>query len=340
MITLSVLRPPSKFAKEERIREILYEDFLSWARSDPIRKLFCLFRIIPSMDDLCRLYKGKDFLFSLQQQIAMVWDFRKMQREATSSDGEAARWLLKNTEFTEAHRNEIMAAAEGLGLVNETDSIFDEVDYILPLGGARMSNLYRPMLARRTADKISVKEGIVALSTYRPIAESEKEGYIDTYAHEALTEFDAMSKGMIKAFDVAEKYHDEKKQNENMNLASNVREYEETYNGSPLYVIAAPSSDENRRANSADCFDYFFRSFDVKKGSKILNCTSQIYVPYQQVRALKYAIKHDVEFDTIGYSDNSNTKVTFGPVNYLQEIKGTIDAMCDFVKEFKDYIDE
>ena len=28
-----------------------------------------------------------------------------------------------------------------------------------------------------------------------------------------------------------------------------------------------------------------------------------------------------------------------GPVNYLQEIKGTIDAMYDFIKEFKDYID-
>ncbi|MCR4755825.1 MAG: hypothetical protein K5868_09930 [Lachnospiraceae bacterium] len=263
-----------------------------------------------------------------------------MQREATTSEGEAARWLLKNTEFVEAHRNEIMRAAEQLGLVSESDSVFDEVDYILPLGGARMSNLYRPQLARRMVDKIKVKKGVVALSTYRPIAESERAGYVDTYAPGAATEFDTMSMGMTKAFDIGNEFHDEKNQNENINLASNIRKYKENYKDCSLYTIAAPSSDGNRRANSADCFEYFFKHFNVEKGSRILNCTSQIYVPYQQVRALKYAIKYDVEIDTVGYADKSVDKVTFEPVNYLQEIKGTIDAMCDFINEFGEYLGE
>lgn len=282
----------------------------------------------------------KDYIYRLRERVSLLWDFRQSQKKATTSEGEAARWLLKNNEFIELHKDEIMDCVRQLGLVDEADTVFSEVNYVLPLGGARMSNLYRPQLARRMMDRIKVTDGIVALSTLRPISDSEREGYMDTYAPYAETEFDAMSKGMISAFGIKEEYNDDWHDDSNRNLSMNVRQYVEKYNGCSLYATAAPSSDPDRRANSADCFEFFFKHFDVEPGAKLLNCTSQIYVPYQQVRALKYAIKYDVEFDTVGYSDDTTANVTFKPVNYLQEIKGTIDAMCDFVEEYGAEINE
>lgn len=86
---------------------------------------------------------------------------------------------------------------------------------------------------------------------------------------------------------------------------------------------------------------YFFEKFAIPPHAKIINCTSQIYCTYQQVRALSFAIKYDVEFDTIGFpfsqnnaSSSATSRQLSEPVNYLQEIKGTIDAMNDFVDEF------
>lgn len=323
----------------ERGKQIAYikEQFIKWLRSEAMRALIYLFDDHISDADCIAGENDVEFIFSLRSNISPIWDFRRMQKEATTSDGEAARWLLKNTEFVEEHRKEIMSAAELLGLVLESDSVFDKVDYILPLGGARMSNLYRPQLARKMAEKIDVKSGIVALSTCRPISESERDGYVDTYAPNAETEFDAISRGMVETFDLDGEYSDIIVQKANPYLTSNVRQYRQKYKNCPLYTVAAPSTDGQRRANSADCFEFFFNHFNVEKGAKILNCTSQIYVPYQQVRALKYAIKYDVEFDTVGYADKSVNKVSFEPVNYLQEIKGTIDAMCAFINEFSDY---
>lgn len=337
MFNIRILCPPMELNRIKIIKEIVNSEFLKWCSSDALQELCGLF-----VSDAGFLYVPNDIrsIYEIQKAMAPIWDYRKMQRKATTSEGEAARWLLENNEFIELHKDEIMDCVRQLGLVDEADTVFSEVNYVLPLGGARMSNLYRPQLAKRMVDRIKVLDGVVALSTFRPISDSERDEYIDTYAPCAETEFDAMSKGMICAFGIKEDYNDDWHDDSNRNLAENVRQYAEKYNGCHLYATAAPSSNPARRANSADCFEFFFKYFDIEPGAKLLNCTSQIYVPYQQVRALKYAIKYDVEFDTVGYSDNSKTKVTFEPVNYLQEIKGTIDAMCDFINEFKDYIDE
>ena len=196
-------------------------------------------------------------------------------------------------------------------------------------------------LARDTVDCIRGKTTVVALSGMRPISESERIGYVDTYAPDAITEFDAISAGMHIAFHLNEGYADEIINSPNPNFCATIRHFNEKFSGTELYAVAAPSTVATRRANSADCFMYFFEKFAIPPHAKIINCTSQIYCTYQQVRALSFAIKYDVEFDTIGFpfsqnnaSSSATSRQLSEPVNYLQEIKGTIDAMNDFVDEF------
>lgn len=239
----------------------------------------------------------------------------------------------------------IIACARTLGLIGNRETALKHIDYILPLGGARMSNLRRPQLAKKIIDEKNLSSiKVVALSGMRPLAESEMSGYIDTYAPVAKFEFDAISRGIELAFELKDDYNEDKYEAKNPNASYVIRQYSQNYKEDCiLYSIAAPSTQpEIRRANSADCFDFFFNRFQIKAGTTLLNCTSQIYTTYQQVRALFWTVHHNVIFDTVGFPfalNNPGTELNKNqlskPVNYLQEIKGTIDAMWDFVKEFR-----
>lgn len=265
-----------------------------------------------------------------------VWDYRAKQAAARTAEGEAARWLLENDALIAAHEDLIYAAARRLGMIGITRTLYADADYVLPLGGARLANLRRCEGARDTVRQLRSPAAVVALTGMRPINASERAGYVDTYAPEAVTEFDAVCAGMRIAFGIGDRYEDTVTESENPNLSSTVRRFAQRCDGSDLYAIAAPSSDPGRRANSADCFHFFFRQFAVPAHAKLVSCTSQIYCPYQQVRALAFAMEYGVQMDTIGFPfpPDPDGKPWSEPVQYLQEIKGTIDAMNDFVTRF------
>lgn len=328
--------PPSKLTKDERISYI-YKDLERWIRSEALNRLVCLYN--------CGVHPPKllpftEYIFWLKDFASKRWDYRKMQKNTTTKEGEAARWLLQNDTFAEEHKDEIYEAATTLGLIGVSIPLINNPDYILPLGGARMSNLRRAELARQTIDEYNLKTKVVALSTYRPIADSERTS-IDSYAKGAQFEFDAIISGMDSAFEMKGAYSINNRIFENTNDNYGICTFDNEYKGSKLYALAAPSTLPNvRRANSADCFELLFKEFDIQEGSCLINCTSQIYCTYQHVRALSLAIKYNVVFDTIGFpfylNENKVSKESrlSKPVNYLQEIKGTVDAICDFIQEF------
>lgn len=324
--TRRILCPKVGMTKQERIDAVLIE-FDRWVRREAMLELIRAFG-----GDPFQLNQGSavDALRYLKS-FAVVWDYRKKQSFAATKEGEAARWLLKADESTVGKETLVYHAAEELGLIGTERTVFETADYVLPLGGARLSNLYRCQAARSVVDQLKGQTKVVALSGMRPISETEREGYVDTYAPRANTEFDAISAGMCCAFGISDCYEDLVEPNKNPNLCATVRHFSETYRGSALYALAAPSSVPERRANSADCFHDFFRRFSVPEGAKLINCTSQIYCTYQHVRALAFAIEYGVEFDTIGFHGDGALSQ---PVNYLQEIKSTIDAMNDFADQF------
>ena len=336
MNTLKIICPDSYLSFQERISQII-DSFGQWITSDSFIELLQLFGA-NYPDNATNIDKIK----WLKNDFIDIWDYRKKQREALTKEGEAARWLLTNDSLLSENSTIIYNAATKLGLIGIDTSIFTAPDYILPLGGARMSNLRRCELAQKESLKFNNTATVVALSGMRPLSETEYKGYIDTYAPQALTEYDAICCGMKKAFDIICNYDEEKYENSNINLSYAIRSFTDTDNKpTNLYALAAPSTDPTRRSNSADCFKFFFEKFNIKEHSKIINCTSQIYCTYQQVRSLFFALDYNVEFDTIGFpyvlnnvSTTQNDQQLAEPVNYLQEIKATVDAMYDFIMKY------
>ena len=331
-----IICPDARLPREERIACVVKE-FDKWI-SDPYF-VELVQRFGGTMDASA---PATDKIKWLKEDFVDIWDYRKRQKSALTKEGEAARWLLKNNEQVEAQKEFIYRTAERLGLIGTDTSVFACPDYYLPLGGARMSNLRRCEIAKNETERIRKPVSVVALAGMRPISESERNGYIDTYAPDAVTEYDAIIEGMKHAFAPLKQVKEQHVENENPNLSYDIREFENADRQElKFYTVAAPSTVPERRANSADCFKFFFETFDIPQYAKLVNCTSQIYCTYQQVRALFFAIDYGVEFDTIGFpfilnnvTIDENSHQLSEPVNYLQEMKATIDAMYDFVNQY------
>lgn len=324
--------PAAELPRSDRLAAIL-QTFEGWITDDAFTALMEAFGGDPTIlrgDTPAKLRRLQTF--------TPVWDYRKRQTAATTREGEAARWLLQNDDAAQRHHHLIIQASQRLGLIGTDTPLRDEADFLLPLGGARMANLRRCELARQTRDSLRRQPPVAALSGMRPLSDTERRGYIDTYAPAAATEFDAITRGMALAFGVPEDYRDTHYPGPPPHGSGVIRSFQQ---GGGLFALAAPSADPARRADSADCFRFFFRQFPLPEHAALVNCTSQLYCTYQQVRSLAFAVEEGVFMDTIGfpYTLNEAHPAPDAPqynqaVNYLQEIKATVDAMNDFLRQF------
>lgn len=329
--------PLSTKSKEDRIKDI-FSQINQWIQSRPFKEMVDLFSttdIICGEENLTvRLNKLADF--------SNVWDYRKIQQhKVTTQQNEAARWLLHDDKFVSKHSAIILNAANELGLVNVVNPLYDQYDYILILGGARFSNLHRCEMAAKVIRDNGIKNcKVISLGAMRPISDTERTA-TDTYAPGAETEFDTLHAGMKKTFYQGKdiKFFDEKYADRNSNLSWCIREYQCSDDDNVYYLVAAPSSDYSRRANSADAYEFFFERFQPECGSRILLCTSSIYIPYQHIRFFEYDINYNVVSDMVGVDSSITQDISLSkPVNYLQELRSAILAMESFVNNFQKFI--
>lgn len=292
-----------------------------WIHSE---ELYTLIKVFGGENLLSTEDTLPDFIDKLNQFVEQ-WDFRKKQVQG----GE--RWGIYNEEIISQHEQLILKCAEGLGMVSVIEPQIVP-DYILPLGGARMTNLNRPKMAKYIIDQYNWHNKIiVALSGNRAISSSEKL-YINTYAPIAKSEYDAINMGLENTFNI-KKYSEIKVDNANSNLIAYNRTYLEEYKECKIYSLAAPSENATKRANSLDTFNYFMKTFHIEPYAKLLLVTSSIYVPYQLMKFIPIAMQYNIEVDIIG-SDVIGG-VPQRAVNYLQEIKSTINAIWEYFLESK-----
>jgi hypothetical protein len=266
-------------------------------------------------------------------EFSRCWDFRNIQKNAEDiKTGEKARWLVKEEVLSEPQTAATMKAATKMGLVDSTQSVNKQYDSILVLGGARMSCLYRMKYARELCEShgVNAKE-IVGLTGMRPISETERSA-TDTYAPKANTEFDLMCAAAQKTFDMLEIGQLEKGLSDNLNNAWAVMRYGEEI---PITVLAAPSSEPmKRRANTADTFSFWMKHHRDNTGKRLLLITSQIYVPYQQLEAVRIlGFPHGCSIETVGFPRewSVNLQGAQTAVNYLQEIRSALLSMKKIV---------
>lgn len=313
--------PSCHFSKQERIVGLLknIENFVD-------SKAFI---------NLVELFDGKingnslaDKLKSLSEFVS-VWDYRK---KLASNNQINERWNIADDEFVKKNAMVIIECSRALCLVNGSLPT-ERPNYILPLGGARCSNLDRPLYAKKIIDQFGYSGiKVVALSGFRKINEKERCS-VDEYALGAETEFDAINCGLERAFGLKNDYREQTCDNENLHLRSCVRKYFKTYNECDIYSVSAPSTSAERRANSRDTFEFFVNQFKIGEGEKLLLVTSQIYVPYQLLKFADLAIEGCFDVECVGYTMDVNAKRSH-PSNYLQEIKGTINTMCELYRKY------
>jgi len=276
------------------------------------------------------------------------WDFRRMARErGVPTDDKlrqgfgAARWLTAATHLSEDAEARILEDARHLGLVHAQDPIQSSYNYILVLGGARLSCKLRPMRAVEVIRAGIRVNAVALLGAARPVVDSERDA-TDTYAPRAVDEFDLIVAGAQQAFGFDERTFDEERYDHpsNSNLGWVVRHFKASFEGLPLRVLAmaAPSSDPlRRRANSADTLVFFLDWEKVPPNSKLLLITSQIYVPYVQLEALRtIAVPRQLLVETIGFPGDRMREIQglSSTNHYLQEIRSTIQAARRFCQAY------
>ena len=108
--------------------------------------------------------------------------------------------------------------------------------------------------------------------------------------------------------------------------------------GTPIVLLAAPSAEpEKCRANTSDTFDFFVDQLQVRNGSNILLVTSQIYVPYQQLEAVRMlGIPYNHSLETIGFPNEWSVGLQGlqKPENYLQEMRSVLQSAGRLLVEY------
>ena len=310
--------------RKEELRRLV----AGWLDTSSLKELLTCFGIAPSGTGQNRSNSScfalpREVLSSYIEQLweaVQIWDFR----------GGAERWNIK-TDDPRIEENKVLIerALWDLGFMDVTDSVIDDPDYILPLGGARMTNYDTPEKARSLIESMDLSGVTVAgLSTERSAAERDKP-YYEQYAFADATEFEAMCCGMKKVFDLTGGYTGSRLSDENPYLCSEKRIFDQRFRDGTVAVLSAPSSEpEKRRANTIDTFLYFLEEFDVEEGSEIIFTTNSVYVPFQLMKLMNVALERNIRIDCVGV----RVKDHIPPgkhARYLQEIKATIDAIYD-----------
>ena len=314
--------------------EHIYASIDKWLRSPALSALVKNFGSEPP------IYFNTTNLGTWLLDFSERWDFRKLQKEATAKDtGEASRWLVNDSSLTETQRDIIEDSSRELGLIGIEAPSKNTYDFLWVLGGARLSNLLRPRLAAQLVTERALDCGTVALlASGRPISLTERNA-TNTYAPNAKTEFDLINRGAELEFNIPSSFIEERSDDAaNTNKSWIIRRYNKIGNLPPIMSMCAPSSEpEKRRANSADTYEFFFQHVEVPTGSSFLLITSQIYVPYQQLEAIRtIALKHNVVVETVGFplDWSGDLQGMLGAVNYLQEIRSTIQSANRFFNMF------
>lgn len=317
--------PDCNLEKEERITKF-FDHLERWMHSDALLALIELFggnvQVLKAKEDF------KSYLEWILE-FSEVWNYRKTPEKSIE------RMFLEDSEFMIKHKDVIIDKVKELGLIGKValEDVYN-VRYVLPLGGARYTCLHRPLMSKKMIEKYQLKNAtVVGVTGIRPLNEGEIE-IARTYSKTALNEYELMCAGIEKTFGVDE-YREKEEENENIFLKTFLRKYENK-DEKGIFVLAAPSSDPKRRANTVDTYSFFFENFPCEKGDKIVLVTSQIYVGVQLLQFMPFAIEKELNVEIVGVDDEISGNGLSKPVNYLQELRGTIDLIDQLYRKYRE----
>ena len=292
-----------------------------WVESDALRQLVGAFDERWPDGDLAERLEG------LADIARRRWDFRA---------GRERNFVVAEADI-DVVRPLVREAAEALGLVRATLPTRPTYTHLLILGGLVRACILRPWyVARLLDDGVSCTDRVSALGAFRVLAGNELDLLRSLDLADTSNEFEAMDAGVRLAFDLDQPCEERFDLVEGApNMSAALRRYAGV-GGPEVLVIAAPSADPARRANTADTYRYWAEKVvDLRPGDSVLLVTSAIYVPYQHANAIRMlglpfgAAVETVGVDTAGEGVPDALRQEFLAENYLQEVGSAINGMCE-----------
>jgi len=257
------------------------------------------------------------------------WPSGSLEQKAEALHDFSARWDFRggverleiDPASSQDHDESLLTDAAELGMTTADRPADDRYDHALVLGGTALASVYRlQRLYELRVDGLDVGRTAV-LTALREIGEPELRivrerpeiaAVLDRSPH---TEFDVMTRAAeMFSGSSAEVEHTP---NQNPNLASALARLGD------VLVLAAPSADPGRRANSRDNYDAYLGQ--IGPADSVLVVTSSIYLPYQffvALQALGWEQPRTVE--AVGFPPAWMQGILTGPQNVLQEIRSAL----------------
>lgn len=264
---------------------------------------------------------------SIEQQVEALhdfsgrWDFR----------GGAERLEIEPSSL-EDHDDSLFTDAAELRMTAADPPAGNRYDHALVLGGTALASIYR---LRRLYE---LREGgldvgqVAVLTALREVGEPELQIVRERPEIAAVveqsprTEFDVM----VRATEMFSQSSStvERTPNQNPNLESAQAQIGDAV------VLAAPSADPERRANSRDNYEVYANQ--IGPADSVLVVTSSIYLPYQFFIALQaLGWKQPRTIEAVGFPPEWMQGVLTGPQNVLQEIRSALFGARNTLRALK-----
>jgi DNA-binding SARP family transcriptional activator len=332
--------PESGDTSDEALASVL-TGLLSWAESDELLGLFDEWDPVdplPHPQGDAALARFRELELASEE-----WNYRRYTYE---------RWEQLLVDRGDDFHAQVIHAVEALGMRECTVPRHDRYDLGIALGGARRS----PLARTRWLDLLTTHYAIGAVAyatSLRPVDEEAERRHVP-YARGAETEFDLMHcalEGARHLYRGVRGHEDDSESDprdpDNWWAWSLARRYEVAPGGRPLYGFAGPSSSQKEhRPRTPDTLEFLHRKLEgspvkLEPGARVLLVTSPIYVPYQQIEALRVlGLRHGLEVETVGHPREWTAPATQNPMenlqrvgNYLQEIRSAIEGCRRLAEE-------
>lgn len=262
-------------------------------------------------------------LYAALDRFSDAWDFRarRERNEAAEPDFDAARRRL------------VAEATAALGVQDTQPPSRNAYDHVLVLGGLSRGCLARPLhAARLLGDGTITAQRVTALCGLRPLSDGERPLLERFGVQSAETEFDVMDEGLRRAFGLRGQPAAEAQDGTDETARWRVHRYEPV-DGVALEVVAAPSTEPGRRANTADTYAWLARRHGtLRRGDVALVVTTYHYRLYQLTDAIReLSLGHGVEVDAVGMAPGDvDERLAWSPSTaaLLQETRSAIRALA------------
>lgn len=299
-------------------------------RDQQVRELVESWLAIPALREIVTAHGGPwpegDLGSRLEalNDFSQAWDFR--------SGGERLD-IIADSEIEEEL---IEKRAPDLGMTVSQAPTKDAYDHALILGGTALASVNR---IRRLSDLVEgglrVKN-IAALTALRDLPANEveiaaKNGVGESIVAGAESEFDVMLNATAELLAGGSDREIETISNENPNL----RSASASFDSGRIQVLAAPSGDPERRANTLDNYSVYESA--ISPGDSVLVVTSSIYLPYQFFTAVKsMGFDRNLTLEAVGFPPEWMNGILTAPRNVLQELRSAFFGAKNLVADAGD----